>query len=229
MFSILSWNVLYREHEKKYRPNSEILKKYTREADRVKDITNTLYSIFSINRNMIYCLQECSRLQLGSLQQHFRDTHDIFTYQVRGFEYLVTITPKCLHMKEEETPISKVGSKGYIVVSNSNFTVVNCHLIPQMHCIENTLEPIMKMSQDTKCVFVCGDFNESQSRVQKKIGHLYTVPSYGKTYMNKKPIDHIIINKPYDDMFTFTQKYIDCYADFLSDHNIIILDVKKGG
>lgn len=211
--SILSWNVLYINYEKKYCPNSKILQKFdNKEGERLNHIIFVLLQ--QVGTNMIFCLQECSFELLRELNIFFSSNYNIFAYNVQEDEYLVTITPndfKCIFSYKNES------SNGYLIVENDKYIVVNCHLIPQRYSNINILKYLNSLKISSKPIFIAGDFNEKHNIVKRQLGNNYICPYYGKTYKNRS-IDHIIFDKNYIDY-----KIDNICQDNISDHNPIIL------
>jgi hypothetical protein len=214
---VISWNILLYAYEKKYYPNSKILNSYPDNNIRLREIISKIKYIS--NYQTIICLQECSEDILSLLRSAFCLTHDIF-YQIVDegeCEYIITLVPKMLECVLEDLSIPVV-ARGYLVVSNINIKIVNCHLYPQFKFkkvkVLNTLrnEPMKKIT-----VFA-GDFNERHNKVSAFLRDKYVTPYFGLSYKGKKDLDHIVVNRA-------TRYTVNiCDTGLLSDHNPIYME-----
>lgn len=187
MVHIISWNILYRKHEEKYNPNSIILKTYTNEKNRIIDTINLLQKY--MKSDTIVCLQEVSYDAISILMRFFEHTHNIFFYNVRKSEYLVTIAPRDFKLfKSYRNSISN----GFLIIHNNKYFIVNCHLIPQRYTRYSVMDYLLNLLSQNE-LFIVGDFNELYKNIKKQLSKRYTCPYYGKTY-KRKAIDQIIFN-----------------------------------
>lgn len=213
MPNIISWNVLFREYEKEYHPESKILKTYPNEEERVEFIVAMLKE--NSNEETILCLQECSSAICNVLTVTFNDTHRVFAYNIREDEHLVTVAPKEFEMHWAG---SNQTSNGYLVIYSENTYIVNCHLIPSRYSSVSVLEYLRKfLDIYSGNVFIAGDFNENHKKVKEDLKGYYVCPYYGKTYKGKS-IDHIIFAI---DEIHYTHVLIK--QEHLSDHHAISL------
>jgi hypothetical protein len=211
MVRIISWNILLRKHEKKYQPKSIILKTYPNEKLRIQNIIYLLDSL--ITNQTIACLQEVSILTIALLLKKFEKTHNIFYYNIKKDEFLVTITPPQFYILKK---FKNKTSNGYLIVSNNIINIINCHLIPQKYTKQKVLPYISNLGNH-KPTFISGDFNEIHKNIKNKLKN-WICPHYKKTY-KKKSLDHIIFNKPIKHY-----KINNINSKNLSDHNLIYLD-----
>lgn len=185
---VLSWNVLFREYEEKYHPKSAILS-YT-EDQRLHIILDFVEK--SLDIDTVICLQECSTPLIDSLKNIVSSTYTIYTQKARNEDFLVTICATRHNFFQEE--LIHPTARGYLVISNSKYRVVNCHLVPQKYCEQSVMGFINQLPTD-RITVVAGDFNEYYKKVSYKLGSRYTVPRFGKTY-KRREIDFIIIDRP---------------------------------
>lgn len=207
--NILSWNVLLRDHEERYNPDSTILSLWNQEKYREDKIINILekYS----DENSIILLQEVSLLLLKKIKDTFVDK-SIFTHQISENEYLTTITP-LFYNKEEFEQIE--GTNGFLIVIKDKIRIINTHLIPQRYTKHNVLKYILNLPLDIYNI-IGGDFNESWKRVNNLLESRYDTPFFGNTY-KKKQVDFIIFDKKLN--YTYISEHILC--ENISDHNLI--------
>ena len=210
MWNILSWNTLLREYEKKYRPDSLILKRFPNEEERIDNIINLILD--NIDNNCLVCLQECSKLLLKKIEKCFSNTHKIFNQNIRENEYLITITP--FGFKKRLWPFHPTAN-GYLVVENGKFRLVNTHLIPQEYVkFYSVLDYIFYLPRDFITV-VAGDFNANWMDIYNKLSNRFIIPNFGRTY-KKSSVDHIIFDKEIN-----MYRKLDTIKNILSDHNAI--------
>jgi hypothetical protein len=124
--NILSWNVLFREYEETYNPNSSILKEWKNESEREDKIIKILKE--NSDDNSIILLQEVSQNLLEKIMNSFQEKQ-IFSYNVRSNEFLVTITMK--EIFEKELIKQHDTANGYLSIVKNNLRIINTHLIPQ--------------------------------------------------------------------------------------------------
>lgn len=190
-YHILSWNVLFREHELHYKPNSEILKAYPLETDRVQGILEYLRQ--HIQPHTVVCLQEVS-LELAMYLQHFahQTNRSVYTYNVSKTEQILTITPSGFELVYAGNPL---GSRGCLAVRNKDLCVVNCHLTPERFCHVCPLEFIQKLEVDPAFpLVVAGDFNAEYRFLRKSLeATQFYAPYFPKTYKNKA-IDQMVLS-----------------------------------
>jgi endonuclease/exonuclease/phosphatase family metal-dependent hydrolase len=231
--SVFSWNVLYREHEERYNPTSTILTTFTKEDDRCNSIIK--FILENTNENTVICLQECSNKIILLLETNFK-THNLYSQNIikNTDEYIITLLPKNIHTHTHThthtyTHINKVEYnvtitynlypfRAILILENDNIRIINCHLIPFKY---SKIDIVKSFTQfNDKLTIIAGDFNEEKKYVNRKLKHLYTIPSFGHTYKNKQ-IDYIIFNKDYIyDCFTLDNHNI-------SDHKPILLEIIK--
>lgn len=219
---IFSWNILYRKYEEKFKPESDILKKYPDENRRIMDIVDTVVSLMYDDNNIV-CLQECSLDILIALKNVIFTKFTILFYNVRHKEYIVTIYHK-KHKFYIERDIDNDPKcvNGILSIRNSEMRIVNCHLIPSIFADRDPLSPIYNIDTSNLTTIVAGDFNEVYTKLTRKISDKYKIFFYGKTYRNKC-IDNIII-----DNISFCRTSISTHnikATSISDHNIICMKV----
>lgn len=220
LLKIISWNVLYRKHEKKFNPESKILSKYPNEDTRVKDTVNTIKSI--IDHLTVVCLQECSWDTLMSLYNSLT-CHFIFYHHVNDKEYIVTCVPKHNGFYKQVVTQSSC-SNGVLVVTNGHLTIANCHLVPQAFSNKNVVNEVVRNFPVTNMTVFAGDFNECYTSIKRKLQDVYTVPPHKKTYKNKS-IDHIFVDAHSSKFLELQTGIIKTY--YLSDHNIIWCHMHK--
>jgi hypothetical protein len=215
----MSFNTLYRAYEQKYNPESEILRKYLNEDDRLEEITGIVSEY--LDQYTVICLQECS-LELIELLRPRIQTHTLFTHNIRDEEYLVTMTPTTAGFSQETCEVQP-GANGCLIVSNHKYRVVNYHLIPQKYAQKGVkvLDYVRNLPQDKICI-VAGDFNEKHKKVKNTLRDRYIVPFFGRTY-RQRSIDHIIVDKSIKLITTvnYTTRVIE--TDNVSDHKGILL------
>lgn len=221
MHRFISWNVLYREYEIQYAPESKILKQFPNETDRISAIIDTIKE--NSDKYTVICLQEVSKQLLNSLSVSFSETHDVFSFNERKQEYLVIITPKTSKFKFV-TSFSHCTANGYLVVSNGDYFVVNCHLIPQRHIKANAMDYLLNSCVKHKNIIVAGDFNEEYKNVSSCLESKFVCPRYGKTY-KKRNIDHMIFTKDFVDYNKYETSKVN--RKNMSDHHMIRLDLFK--
>jgi len=212
--NIISWNVLLRDYEEKYNPESEILTVWTDESQREDKIIDVINQ--HSNDKSIVLLQEVSLALVDKIKQVFDKNKLVFTHKITENEYLVTITPQ-FYIKQ--LWVQNQLSNGYLVVKNSNLRIINTHLIPQRYTKYNVLDYILNLTSNVDTI-IAGDFNENWKKVNTTLESRYKVPFFGNTY-KKRHIDHIIFDKtlPYD----YTTSNISCNK--ISDHNLIKLSI----
>lgn len=211
---IISWNVLYRDYEKEYKPDSKILLAYPNEEEREDEIINMLNQ--NITLESVVCLQEVSQNLLDKIFEKFSQTYKIFFYNIRYEEFLVTLTPFNFEMV---SGYSNNTSNGYLIVKNNYMKIINCHLVPQCYTHENVLRYVRKFSNDKLLTFVAGDFNELYKVVRSRLQTNFICPYYGRTY-KKKPIDQIIFNQS---LYKYRSEKV--LQRNLSDHRMIKLQI----
>ena len=211
---IISFNTLHISYEKKYNPNSQIILNYPNDNDRLLDI----YKIISenINNDTVICLQECSIVLLNLLKNKI--TYDIFSQEIDDDVFMVTIAPSIFNFKIENIQKNKYENiaHGYLVMSNDNIRIINCHLIPKFAAKGDIYSFINDTCADKKCI-IAGDFNEKYKNIAKYLQE-YTIPYFGPTYKKNKEYDQIIFN--FKSIFDI--KKIDTYS--VSDHCAIMID-----
>jgi hypothetical protein len=220
MFSVISWNVLYREYEETYKPDSKILKKYPNEITRVNDICNIVCSM--IAQTSIICLQECSIDIYRTLSKKLSPIYDIFSINVRSNEYLITIAPKKFKFENDNIRQKPECSNALLSISTNSIKIINCHLIPKEYAKENVIKFLKSLSPETtKKLYIAGDFNECFKLLSRTLSYNYTIPYFGNTY-RKRQIDHIIYGRSLDnEQFTVKTFLINTAA--VSDHHMIQL------
>ena len=179
--NILSWNVLLRDHEETYNPDSEILFIWPNENYRENKIINMIEQ-FS-DENSIITLQEVSFSLLNKLTHTFANK-TVFTHKITNNEFLVTLTP--FSFKKEEWTQNETAN-GYLVTATNKLRIINTHLIPQRYTKHNVLKYILNLPTDI-CNIVCGDFNENWKKVKLSVEHRYIVPFFGNTYKKRHQI-----------------------------------------
>lgn len=215
MLRVVSWNVMYREYEEEYNPNSEILKKYVNEQLRIEQIL--IFIRENITPNTIICLQEVSNDLLWKLSEVLISSFNIFSANVENNNNVVTLAPKSF-LQDDFCNSSSV-SHAYVVINNGKTRIINCHLKPQRFAKGDVLEFVKNMKKVDTTTFIAGDFNELHKNVYKKLHDNFICPYYGKTY-KKKAIDHIIF-----DLSDVTSYKVCKKPNDLSDHDMIILDI----
>jgi hypothetical protein len=214
---VISFNTLCINYEKKYNPNSQILIDYPDDNKRLLDICEIILK--NIASDTIICLQECSEKLLFLLNDKIDKFYSIFSQEIDEGVFMVTITHLSLSFSQEDFPLSKYErfAHGFLVVSNNNMKIVNCHLLPRFVAKGNVFSFIKDVSKDGKCI-IAGDFNERYKNIVKNLPE-YSVPYFGSTYKTNKGIDHIIFNFNAD----FTAEKLNTYK--VSDHCAILVDL----
>ena len=211
--NIVSWNVLLRDYEEKYNPESKILTVWIDETQREDKIIDVISA--HSNNDSIILLQEVSLSLLDKIKKIF-EYKLLFTHKITENEYLVTLTP---YFYNKEEWLQNEVSNGYLVVKNNNLRIINTHLIPQRYVKYNVLDYILKLSNHIDTI-IAGDFNENWKKVNTILESRYRVPFFGNTY-KKRPIDHIIFDKRL--LYTYTTTNVLC--EKISDHNLIKLSI----
>ena len=219
---IISWNVLLRNHEEKYNPESSILKTWKNEENRCKNIIKILVDLILIKPHILICLQEVSDLLLKKIRTGFGISYMIFSQKLKTKipEFLVTITPH--HFINQNIKQNYDIAKALLLVKNptTGMTVLNTHLTPQRFCKYN----VMQYLGDTKnYTIIAGDFNEIYKNVNFNLGKKYGVQKFGNTY-KKNQIDHIIILGKN----TKVQNKNKINMNHISDHHLISLTLPPG-
>ena len=233
-YHILSWNVLYRKHEEHYNPQSEILKIYPEEENRLDAIvtfiitnvinSNSITSSLDISSapSTIICLQEVSLTLLKKLRTAFDPVnYTIFAYNLEREEYLVIIAPIDFQLLYSGKYMS---AKACQIITNDKIRVVNCHLTPQRFCRIHPVEVLYALNKDRSIpLAVVGDFNEEYRLLRRQLGNNseFILPYFHKTYKNKS-IDQIILSHP--DHFLEIKNPQHFPKGYLSDHNMIGLE-----
>lgn len=217
---ILSWNVLHQAHERRYNPESRILRAHEDNSERLQSIVEVLKQ--HVCRLTVACLQECSGELLSLVNTTFSGTHDLLSQRVPESldEYLITLTPKFMKCSLDARRSVPRGANGYMSVSNDTVRFVNCHLRPQFTVRgENVLGIIADEDQTSdQVVIVAGDFNETAKKVKKALDSKYRVPYFGLSYKKKKGLDYIIFNR----VMRFKAGMIE--TELLSDHDPVVLE-----
>jgi hypothetical protein len=208
--NILSWNVLFREYEETYNPNSSILKEWKNESEREDKIIKILKE--NSDDNSIILLQEVSQNLLEKIMNSFQEKQ-IFSYNVRSNEFLVTITMK--EIFEKELIKQHDTANGYLSIVKNNLRIINTHLIPQRYCKINIMDYLLKLPNESNLI-ICGDFNETYKNVCSFLEKRYIIPYFGSTYKNKKQIDYIIFDNK-----NIKHKIVKVLTNNISDHNLI--------
>jgi len=214
---VVSFNTLYINYEKKYNPGSSIIINYPNDNDRLLDILKII--IENINTDTIVCLQECSHNLLNILKNGIDlITYNLFSQEIDTDVFMVTIAPVNYSFKMENILKNKYEkiAHGYLVISNDNMRIINCHLIPKFAAKGNIYSFINETCSDKKCI-LAGDFNEKYKNIIKYLQD-YTVPYFGPTYKKTKEFDQIVFN--FKSIFDI--KKIDTYS--VSDHSAILID-----
>lgn len=214
---VISFNTMYIEYEKKYNPNSKFLLN--------SDDNERLLEIFKIiNKNLnidtVICLQECDLQLLNMFKTLLSTNYSIFQDEIDNNIFMVTISHNSQDFKQEDMSkhIYKNTAHGYLIISNSVYRIINCHLIPKFAAKNQDRFAIIKEKSKNKKCIIAGDFNEKYNKLNNNFLN-YSIPYFGPTYKFKKDLDHIIFN--------FKSKYIvkklDTYS--MSDHCMIYLDI----
>lgn len=224
---VVSWNLLFIEYEKKYCPDSKILREYPNDEVRLRKIVEQLTSI--TGSDTVICLQECNIFLLSLVIPCFIKTHDVFheTVNKEVGEYIITIVPKnmeCVKESKNRLMLDSGLARGYLVVSSDKYRIVNCHLPPQFtvkNCsILDTIKTELEIHDD-KLTIIAGDFNSHHKDVQRQFGDEYTTPYYGLSYKRSKSLDHIVVNR------VVQYKTAIVNTDLLSDHYPISLTLSE--
>jgi hypothetical protein len=213
---ILSWNILFLEHELKYNPKSQILNKYgfdILDINRSRDIVELILSFFRQDSNTIFCLQECSLKIMTELYKFLHNDKFFFYIRYRN-QYLITITPKNQNFIKENHNFNPKISYGYLSIYNDNIKIINCHLRPAF-AVKNldVFKPILSMVRNKNTIIV-GDYNEQRNNLVNRFSHMFEIPFFGNTYKNKQ-IDNMMLNF----RIPYQTKLID--SNLISDHKII--------
>lgn len=214
---ILSFNTLYVNYEKKYNPESNILLNYPNDTDRLLDILKIILE--NINTDTVICLQECSYNLLNILKDNIDLIYyNIFSQEIDIDVFMITIAPVNYYFKMENMPKNKYEkiAHGYLVISNDNMRIINCHLIPKFAAKDDIYSFINETCSDKKSI-IAGDFNEKYKNIVKYLQE-YSIPYFGPTYKKTKEFDQIIFN--FKSIFDI--KKIDTYS--VSDHCAILID-----
>jgi hypothetical protein len=213
---IISFNTLYINYEKKYNPNSQILLNYPDDTKRLLDICEII--LINIKKDTIICLQECSGELLSFLNDKIDSSYTIFSQEIDEDVFIVTIAHTTFSFNYEHVPksIYETIAHGYLVITNNNMKIINCHLIPKFAAKGDMFSIIKDTSSEKKCI-IAGDFNDKYKNIVKYLKG-YSIPCFGSTYKTKKDYDHIIFNF---DAECEIQK-INTYS--VSDHAAIIID-----
>jgi len=217
---IISFNTMYIDYEKEYNPDSKILKDYPDDKKRLLEICEIVSK--NINHDTIICLQECSTLLLSMLKNKIDAEFTIFSVEIDTDIFLVTIAHVSLSFKDELLPkhLYKNVAHGYLIVSNNDIKIINCHLKPKFVTKNNDSFLVIKNSSQNKKCIVAGDFND-KSNIFKKYLEEYTIPYFGPTYKNKREIDYIIFNFK----VKYEVKKLNTYP--VSDHCAIFLELSN--
>lgn len=221
---IISWNVLYRQYEESYNPNSTILEQFSDEKIRIQEQFEFIIKESMQDEEIIICLQECSVDLLRLLQKYYKDKKAVFFQAAKSnddeneksedshindnkqntpivnlnesSDYLVTIAP--LNYKRSEW-ITHAGFRGYILVHNDENYVFNFHFRPQK-CVKTYILGTLKPPNIPfdKNVFITGDFNNYYKKVFSALNRFYHIPYFGYTYAQKQ-IDYIMYRPSYID------------------------------
>jgi len=214
---------MYIDYEKKYNPNSNILKAFPDDKKRLLEICEIVSK--NINHDTIICLQECSTLLLSMLKNKIDSEFTIFSVEIDFDIFLVTITSNYLYFKHELLPknLYENVAHGYLVISNNDIKVINCHLKPKFVTKNNDAFLVIKNSSQNKNCIVAGDFND-KSNIFKNYLEGYTIPYFGPTYKNNKHIDYIIFNFKDNSEVKYEVKKLNTYS--VSDHCAIFLEIE---
>lgn len=229
---IISWNVLFREYEECFNPNSKILSHYSNDNERLLDIVYLLKN--HVNSETIVCLQECNYSLFILLKNTFNISHEIFKINVNEEEeneekeneeeneFLITLTPREMNFCIENICFNKYkrAFRSCFVLSNDNIRIINCHLKPQRYVKNLEVLSMFKLFSFDKRNIIAGDFNENYKTIFTKLKYKYTIPYFGHTY-RKKSIDNILFNfySKYDNLLINTE--------LMSDHHMLLLEFDK--
>lgn len=215
---IISFNTMYIDYEKKYNPNSKILKDYPDDKNRLLKICEIISK--NTTNDTIICLQECSTLLLSMLKNKIDTQFTVFSLEIDTDIFLVTIAHNSLYLNDELLPknIYEKFAHGFLIISNNDIRIINCHLKPKFVTKNNDSFLLIKNSSQTKKCIVAGDFND-KSNIFKNYLEGYTIPYFGPTYKNNKHIDYIIFNYG----VKYEVKKLNTYS--VSDHCAIFLEI----
>lgn len=214
---IISFNTLYINYEKKYNPNSHIISNYPNDNDRLLYIYK--FILKNIDIETIVCLQECS-YELLNIFKNKIDLlfYDLFSQEIDQNVFMLTIAPVNFAFKIENIPKNKYENiaHGYLIITNDNVKIINCHLIPKFAAKGDIYSFISGTCSDKKCI-IAGDFNEKYKNIVKYLKE-YSIPYFGPTYKKNKDFDNIIFN--FKSIFDINK--VDTYS--VSDHCAIMVD-----
>ena len=194
--------------------NSNILKRYENEQERISDIIGIILNL--LDEKTIFCLQECSEELIKEITSKLT-VHELFIHYVRNTENIVTIAPIHYNFKKEYIEQTNCAN-GVLSISNGVFRIINWHLIPRRFTNMDVFQYINSMFLNNIITFIAGDYNIRLSELKKGLNDIQLIPYYGKTYKNRQ-IDHIITNT---DCFFQTGLILQTE---ISDHNIIFLNI----
>lgn len=215
---VVTWNILHRIHEEKYRPDSKVLETFPDERNRVVAVIGEIHKCLE-TPDTVCCLQECSATVLTGIQRHIaNNSRCLFYKKVKEAEYLVTITPQGFWEEEiEHHPDTAVGM---LAVRRDECRVINCHLKPQRFCRYSVLDGLLSLPTEEVPLVVAGDLNEQPPAIQRVLGHKYGWVDAGNSY-RKKQIDHVLYDKF---QWTLTDgKIVD--TGYTSDHRMVVADL----
>jgi len=211
----VSWNTLKLSFEKKFNPNSRILRAYSDDTARLGCIVEVLEQ--HVTKETIVALQECSAELLSMVNTKFTTTHDLLSQKIGPDEYLITLTPRFLKCVHDGGRIPR-GANGYFSVSNGMLRIINCHLKPQFTVKDENVLGLIAAEDMSKLTIVAGDFNETSTKVKKALAVKYKVPYFGPSYKKKKALDYIVFNRK----MRYKAGLIP--TELLSDHDPVVLE-----
>jgi hypothetical protein len=185
--TFITWNVLFRYHEEKYVPQSEVLKKFPDEANRInaqialiKDaIENSssplIISLQEVPGDLMLRLKEITTHNLH-ICKHNRQVQVISTkwYTMDENEYLCTLIPKSLGDFTQESYEFGIG-KSALILNQGSMMLINLHTRPGKDGIFS-LNVTYKifcskfLAQDPQnFVVIIGDMNNSYDNILTKM------------------------------------------------------------
>lgn len=198
-YTLITWNTLHIYHEEKYVPESNIMKSFPDESDRINTMINQLKSLLDNRTKMIACLQEVSGDLLEKIYVNFSDKYKIYEFEHNRIpthvstekytspkEYLITLISKDIYetgVDIAKLQFEKEGKAMLAVVFNNNLIVINTHLpiaIERDELILSIMNKFVKTYEEEKIVkniIICGDFNDT---LQRSLKALYDDGHYDK-------------------------------------------------
>lgn len=180
-FYVATWNVLHRYHEENHNPDSEILKKYHYESDRINATIKLIDKTLNQHDNVILCLQEVSGDLMEAINNKFHSFFAIIQFKYervpqkknKGFniyknpkEYLIILISKSFRVHNNKKVKYTTPGKGALIIFLDELIIVNTHLtIPKADKGDLEQKVLKYLLPKYKLpIVVAGDFNRSREK-----------------------------------------------------------------